>query len=760
MRVVAILKAGQMFGEKGLDEGIKRTATVVCQQPCYFGVFLKEDYDEILKEASKAYTELKKRFFHFKVFSKSVESEISSELSFQFFKQRIDAPRGKVIFKKGDKPDFVYVLYEGEILVCDDHIEELLGRATDHELFAVRKARIKDKICLLGPGEIFGDMYLLDDKKQENRQMHAISVSDCTLLRVKADYFDEYLNKHYAVRKFVKEKVKQKYSFRKRLQRGIRRKRVMEKRSKKKDRVCNSLAEFYQLFGRENSAYGRGGLNTINVDLEGCGEVNEGDKARNGGAGARKPLKEAEFGQNGIRDFGDILTDLRNFDQGKLEDGYAELSLRYLQPLQIRLNRVSDRKMRQCEFEETYCKTTQNDQNGPKTGPNGQKSGPNGVEDNLLTEQEIGYLNIRGPTKRQLLKEYSESMRKQALSGSHRSQNAAMTPQNAKKGENGQNLEKFHFGHYMDRIRYPKKIGGNTKKSSHDLILKRFDNSHTTTLYTKIAKKEKSKNWAKSTHKRDSFGPGRQRGTSGGLSKPVNLKYRMIHSTNKKFLRNTESDYYHHISSIPGAWGGKKGHNRRSGWPKRLGMNKNLTENLSTNLTKSKSVLDDFGLEGLDDGPRGDAMGLLTISNLNQAIRNARKSKIRKRAQTADIFKNGALRRRRQSRGNRSLGRPQSRFETTRNSHREAFTGSLPENEKMSKSWHKAEKKHDFEFLEVGTERSGGYLAHPVGPGLKKWPRERQGKKKRQLLRSRHNMFRFMSGKGGGRARSVASSYC
>lgn len=52
LKCVASLPAGVMFGEKGLDENVLRTATVICGQDCIFGIMRKEDYIRILKEPS------------------------------------------------------------------------------------------------------------------------------------------------------------------------------------------------------------------------------------------------------------------------------------------------------------------------------------------------------------------------------------------------------------------------------------------------------------------------------------------------------------------------------------------------------------------------------------------------------------------------------------------------------------------------------------------------------------------------------------
>jgi hypothetical protein len=53
MKCVAKLPAGTVFGEKGLDENVPRSATCICVTDCHFGVIQKKDYIKVLKEVSR-----------------------------------------------------------------------------------------------------------------------------------------------------------------------------------------------------------------------------------------------------------------------------------------------------------------------------------------------------------------------------------------------------------------------------------------------------------------------------------------------------------------------------------------------------------------------------------------------------------------------------------------------------------------------------------------------------------------------------------
>lgn len=60
MRCVAKLPAGTVFGEKGLDEDVPRSATCICAEDCHFGIISKKDYISVLKEVSRLQAEKNK----------------------------------------------------------------------------------------------------------------------------------------------------------------------------------------------------------------------------------------------------------------------------------------------------------------------------------------------------------------------------------------------------------------------------------------------------------------------------------------------------------------------------------------------------------------------------------------------------------------------------------------------------------------------------------------------------------------------------
>ena len=110
-----------MFGEKGLDENTLRTATVICASNCHFGIMRKDDYIRVLKEPSLQLADDRKNFFYQNVFNKMVDKAISAIISFDFFKMKFEPKRNTILYKQGDKPDYIYCVYKGEVMIyCDD----------------------------------------------------------------------------------------------------------------------------------------------------------------------------------------------------------------------------------------------------------------------------------------------------------------------------------------------------------------------------------------------------------------------------------------------------------------------------------------------------------------------------------------------------------------------------------------------------------------------------------------------------------------
>jgi CRP/FNR family cyclic AMP-dependent transcriptional regulator len=86
---------------------------------------------------------------------------------------RRDAPRGSVIMAEGDRVDSLYIVVSGRLKV-------MMGEADGKEMI----------LGILGPGEIFGEMGLIDDGP---RSASVIAIEPCELLVVTKRLFKKCL---------------------------------------------------------------------------------------------------------------------------------------------------------------------------------------------------------------------------------------------------------------------------------------------------------------------------------------------------------------------------------------------------------------------------------------------------------------------------------------------------------------------------------------------------------------------------------------
>lgn len=95
------------------------------------------------------------------------------------------SPAGDILFREGDKGDVMYVIREGSVRILKD----------SHE----GDAEIKKTLAVLGPGEFFGEMSILNDKP---RSATAQVVEDAKLLVLNPRTFEQMVkgNAEIAVR--------------------------------------------------------------------------------------------------------------------------------------------------------------------------------------------------------------------------------------------------------------------------------------------------------------------------------------------------------------------------------------------------------------------------------------------------------------------------------------------------------------------------------------------------------------------------------
>ena len=90
-----------IFGEKGMDDGTPRTATIVCLTDCDFACLLKKDYDRLLKEITKEQQSKIKDFFYNVVFKSTIPQMTVANLSSDFSKTVTIVNKNQCIFQQG-----------------------------------------------------------------------------------------------------------------------------------------------------------------------------------------------------------------------------------------------------------------------------------------------------------------------------------------------------------------------------------------------------------------------------------------------------------------------------------------------------------------------------------------------------------------------------------------------------------------------------------------------------------------------------------
>jgi CRP/FNR family cyclic AMP-dependent transcriptional regulator len=92
---------------------------------------------------------------------------------------RRSAPRGSVIMAEGDRVDSLYIVISGRLKV-------MMGEADGKEVI----------LGILGPGEFFGEMGLIDDRP---RSASVIAIEPCELLSVTKSAFKKCLLENFEV---------------------------------------------------------------------------------------------------------------------------------------------------------------------------------------------------------------------------------------------------------------------------------------------------------------------------------------------------------------------------------------------------------------------------------------------------------------------------------------------------------------------------------------------------------------------------------
>lgn len=158
---VTELKQGASFGEKGLDEGTPRTATILCSSDCEFACLLKADYDQLLKEVNKEKMEKINDFFYSLVFKNSITRALVNSIGGDFSKNVLRMKKGQYLFCQGSLDQNVYVVRSGMILL--EYMVETEDRFLDIPVGAKRVTKTVHGIYKVLEGEILGEECLFDE---------------------------------------------------------------------------------------------------------------------------------------------------------------------------------------------------------------------------------------------------------------------------------------------------------------------------------------------------------------------------------------------------------------------------------------------------------------------------------------------------------------------------------------------------------------------------------------------------------------------
>jgi CRP-like cAMP-binding protein len=176
---VAVLYAGQAFGEMALDTDKPRFFSVQCIMPTLLGALSKTEYLLIQKNYEKQNSE-KIEFLRsldpFKNWSKLALQKIS------YFFTSVPYKKNAIVYKQGDLPTNIYFIKEGEFLFTQEHAINVGYKASTEAPGALKSKKQENivrkknmKIVIKQKGEIFGyeEVY----EKKLNREFTCVCCS-------------------------------------------------------------------------------------------------------------------------------------------------------------------------------------------------------------------------------------------------------------------------------------------------------------------------------------------------------------------------------------------------------------------------------------------------------------------------------------------------------------------------------------------------------------------------------------------------------
>ncbi|KAL4472474.1 hypothetical protein ABPG74_018423 [Tetrahymena malaccensis] len=171
-------KTGDMFGSEMLEQKIERASfAIVNSAEAKIAALDKSFFEEILMlyHEEKLMNEI--NFFRNNcLFSKFDESEIEQIL---LKLESVSFKKDSIIYKEDDASDRIYLVKEGEIEI--DQIIETEKKFEDYPFINQQFHQRRQKIAIIGPGQIFGESEILKDIKRITR---AITISTTNIFYV------------------------------------------------------------------------------------------------------------------------------------------------------------------------------------------------------------------------------------------------------------------------------------------------------------------------------------------------------------------------------------------------------------------------------------------------------------------------------------------------------------------------------------------------------------------------------------------------
>lgn len=228
MEKVTTLASGKGFGELALkrERLMPRAATIQCLTNCHLAVMTKSDYQKVLSRIEARNLKKLIEFFKSIPFMSKNSKTILTKLHYSFEQKYFI--RKQVVYKEGDKSDWVYLVKSGEFEVtkklkvqlkknCDENMAEckkLLGaqnwkldmssnKLSQHNQFSRKNLKTNQqklaiqtfRVAIRGVGQLFGEEDVVVEKSGDKRRYtySVICISD--IAEVYAMKYDEFIRK-------------------------------------------------------------------------------------------------------------------------------------------------------------------------------------------------------------------------------------------------------------------------------------------------------------------------------------------------------------------------------------------------------------------------------------------------------------------------------------------------------------------------------------------------------------------------------------